>query len=790
MFKNLSLIKIRLTSNFFVCYGIIFIGGSMYNQLKNDDIVITDNKLSVLNYLSENKKILNLKIMTLKEFKDKYFGTYDEKAIYYLVDKYNYKYDVAKLFLDNFLFDDKLKKELIDNDLIIYEPLFKESIKRIVIINQSVDLYVQKEIEKYENIKLNYEDGVYKPSVYQFENIEDEINFVCISISKLLKNVDINRIKLVNVTSEYELPLIRMFDFYNIPINLNIKKKIYGTNSVQQFLLILKQTNSYEEALTNLPKDEIYNVIVDVCNKYRFKEIDNTIIYLIESELKNSFITDKKLENAIDVISFDEMDDGYYFVLGFNQGSVPIVYKDEDYLNDKEKEKLGILTSYEKNKIEKNKIKNILSRVLNITISYKLKTYKDDYYKSPLIDEFELEVKSVENDEFNYSNRFNKISLAKKLDKLIKFNEKDKDLNLLYSSYKDIKYMIYNNTYKMIDKDLFYKYIKDNLLLSYTSLDNFNRCGFRYYLANVLKVDKYEETFMTYIGNLFHYILSIAFEADFDFELEFNKFINERQFTNKERFFINKLKNDLLFTIETIKKQDSYTELDQSLNEQKIYVNKDKNIKVTFMGIIDKLKYGKFDGKTIVAIIDYKTGSPEIDLDNMYYGISMQLPIYLYLANHTTLSNVVVSGFYLQKIVHNKLNYQEGKDYDEELSKLYRLEGYSNSDISILSKLDNNYDNSYMIKGMKTSSKGFYAYSKVLSEEQLKNINIMVDEKIDNSIDDILNVKFDINPKRIDNLLKGCEYCKFKDICYMKEEDIVDLKKVSYKEFLGGDDIA
>ena len=49
-------------------------------------------------------KLVNVKIMTPKEFKDAYFGTYDERAMYYLVSKYGYKYDVAKAYLDNFLF--------------------------------------------------------------------------------------------------------------------------------------------------------------------------------------------------------------------------------------------------------------------------------------------------------------------------------------------------------------------------------------------------------------------------------------------------------------------------------------------------------------------------------------------------------------------------------------------------------------------------------------------------------------------------------------------------------------
>ena len=53
-----------------------------------------------------------------------------------------------------------------------------------------------------------------------------------------------------------------------------------------------------------------------------------------------------------------------------------------------------------------------------------------------------------------------------------------------------------------------------------------------------------------------------------------------------------------------------------------------------------------------------------------------------------------------------------------------------------------------------------------------------------NAIDVILSRDFAINPKRIDNKNIGCEFCKFREICFYKEEDLVDFPKANYKEFL------
>ena len=92
-----------------------------------------------------------------------------------------------------------------------------------------------------------------------------------------------------------------------------------------------------------------------------------------------------------------------------------------------------------------------------------------------------------------------------------------------------------------------------------------------------------------------------------------------------------------------------------------------------------------------------------------------------------------------------------------------------------------------MIKGMKLSSKGFYAYTKVLNQNQINKLEQLTKEKIKETTDNILNLQFDINPKKIGQNLIGCEFCSFKDICYQREENIVYLKEQNYHDFLGGE---
>ena len=88
--------------------------GDNMDNLKNFDLIITDNKKIILKYLNDSKKLLSIKIMSYKEFIDLFFGYVNSEALYYLVKKYNYSYEVANMYLNNFLYIDNLYKSKED----------------------------------------------------------------------------------------------------------------------------------------------------------------------------------------------------------------------------------------------------------------------------------------------------------------------------------------------------------------------------------------------------------------------------------------------------------------------------------------------------------------------------------------------------------------------------------------------------------------------------------------------------------------------------------------------------
>ena len=771
----------------------------------NSILVIPSNiKKNVLAKINELDTIYNIKIMSKEELINSLSFTYDEKAIYYLMHYRQYKYDIALMYLNNLRYIDsklnnkkvntlkEIKEELDANNLLIYNQLRKDNIKDKKIIICGYDYltnYEKKILADYNYDFIDEEYKEYKHTIYKFDYIDQEIEYVAYKIASLIKSgVDINNIKVANINNEYFIPMKRIFDLYNIPLEDINNSSIYETNIIQQFLTNLDFT-TLDIDLNDDNNLFIYNNIIKVLNKYNYisdlEDVKDLLIQEFKS-IKNKTI---KKDKEINIISINDNiidDDKYVFFMNFNQGYAPSILRDDDYFSSKEKSVIGLENHTELNNINKEILKNKLNSIKNLFITYKLKSAQENYEISYLADELDYELVEDVKIEKDCSNLANKFNLAMMLDELIKYQNSSDELNTLYSNYQDIPYLEYDNKFKGLNKNDLYNYLGNELTLSYSAIDNYYKCGFRFYLNNILKINKDEDTFITKIGNIFHDVLEKTFKYNTPFDQCYNDALAKYELDSCEKFFLKKLKEDLIFIIDTIKKQNSYSKLDNYLCEEKVFVNKDGNVKLTFKGFIDKLMYKEIDGVNYAVIVDYKTGKPDVDLNNVYYGLGMQLPIYVYLANNISkIKNIKIVGFYLQKIIHSKPKKDSKKDLNTLKEEELKLEGYTTSNLNDVELIDSNYEDSKVIKGFKTTKDGsIYSNAKVLSELELNNLVKLTERKIDEAFTNILDANFKINPKQIDNNNIGCKYCPYKDVCFKKEDDLVVLDKMDYKEFL------
>ena len=156
------------------------------------------------------------------------------------------------------------------------------------------------------------------------------------------------------------------------------------------------------------------------------------------------------------------------------------------------------------------------------------------------------------------------------------------------------------------------------------------------------------------------------------------------------------------------------------------------------------------------------------------------ISIYLYLSSKMKLKNVKIIGFYLQKLLSNNLD--NTKEYITAKENTLKLEGYSINNESLLSKFDTTYNDSKLIKSMKTTNKGFYSYSKVLTEDEINNLIEDIEKQIEKTTNSILEGDFTINPKIINGENVSCKFCEYKDICYRRENDLTYINKNTEEE--------
>ena len=719
-----------------------------------------------------------VKLMTPTEFIKKLYFTYDESAILYIMKKYNIKYDIAKMYLENIYYVEdtlydiekldflvNLKKELISNSLLIYNKLFQEYVKNVDIILYDIrpNNYLLKALSnlKYKEVKRNYNN--YPHEIIKFHKISEEVEYVAYNIASLIDSgISPSKIYLTNVDKSYYNTINRIFPLFNLKVNLNNQINLVSFPLVREFLKLISSF-TIKESLDKLnQQDPIYNELVKVINKYLIYDDINLIIH----KIKTSTIPETSYDGAINIIDYlDHISDDteYIFFLGFNDGQVPISYKDTEYITDSIKKYLNLEDTRVLNKYLRIDIIKNLSDIKNLTITYKEKDDKKTYYKSTLSDYFK-EVPANINKEISYSKKLNQIKLASCYDEYIKYGYKSKDFTYLLNNYS-INYFSYNNKYTHIKRDL------DKLKLSYSKMQNYNKCAFKYYLTDILKLDIYEENFSTVIGSMVHFVLEQCLSNnETDIDKYVTIFIGDKTFTKKENFFLEKYKECIRELLNEIKLEKEYTIFKDAMYEKKIEIDYGNNI--SFIGIIDKVLYYQDDDTTYVALIDYKTGADQITLKYLKYGLNIQLPIYLYLSSKLNLKNIVYSGFYLQKF-----NITE---------KDYRLIGYSNSDKAVLERFDREYYNSKIIKGMKTKNDGsFYKSAKVLSNDEIKEITDITESQIKNVIENIQNNNFDINPKISEGKNISCTYCKFKDICFVTKLDEVTIEPKEY----GGEEL-
>jgi hypothetical protein len=766
---------------------------NLKKYIKNNSILIvpTNMKNQVIKYLNSQNVMYNIKILNFEELKKYLIFDYDSESLYYLMNKNNINYQNSLELIKSmyFLFDEEyenpkinnlnnLKKELLNNNLLYKDLYFIKSLKNKEIFVYGYD-YINRYNEKLLDILKKYckitkipkEYNNYEHIIYNFKNLNEEIEFITNDI--LNKKLNFNHTFIYGINKDNESTVKRIFENYNININLESNTTLFETKIGTE---ILNNLENYEEYVNNIKNENIKKLIIKILNKYYWAKNKVEVKNMLIEEFKNTKVPNNKYANSINEINiFDNIisDEDYVYIINFNQEYIPKIYKDEDYINDQEKFSF-LESTFEKNLIEKEKWQKIIHNIKNLVITSSNQNLSGKLNPSPLIIDYGYQVKTLPFQSSIYSNKCNQYNLGIYLDEYQKFGTKNEEIDKLLATYPDHTYMTYNNKYNKIK-------LKDyQFNLSYSKMNAFFECPFKYYCDNILKLNKYEETFDTWLGSLCHYILSKIYEDNFNFDETKEKFINENPFnlSGENKVFLNKILIELTDAIKYIKSFSKHTKHQDIECEKNIECEIDG---VKFSGIIDKIMH--YDNN--IVLIDYKTGNPNIDIKLANYGLNLQLPTYVFLIKQIYPNSNII-GIYLQHILKPNTNKDINKSKQEAYENNLKLAGYSLGDENYLKDFDDTYQNSEYIKGLKLTSNGFSKTSKLLSHTNFVQLEILTKNKIKECIKEIKNAKFDITPKISGTNNISCQYCPYKSICFVSEKDKMYVELDKDLTFLGG----
>ena len=540
------------------------------------------------------------------------------------------------------------------------------------------------------------------------------------------------------------------------------------------------------------------------------------------------------------------------FVLGVNDGNFPKNIVDNDLISENEKESLKTLGfNFSNNNLLKTTDEQFLSyKTFSIAKEKLYITFpiSDLEGKSLLVSRFVKKIKFIfENlkvvsidylKDFSIMDIFETFSKERLYQILVsniealnsnKLSENDK-----FNFREIIDFLIEDEDYKykieILKDKLNYKKETENIKdytsflyesgnVSISKLENFMRCPFSYFINYGLRAKEREvydfspADYGTYCHKIFDDFFKGVFENNIDWNTIDREFIQMEvekltkkmseksnfilESSPKYKYFSSITQKNIVESIEIMAEQvrrgnfvptgfETTFGDENSIKPITYTLRNGKDIKL--VGKIDRIDVFKGENFDFLRIIDYKSSKRDIDLNQVYAGLQLQLFVYMNAILSSNKERYKPAGLFYSSL---DMSFVNSKTYADMLEVEYsdklkenKLSGFVIKDMEILKNLDRTLDEEnlkseilpiVLKKGMDIGS-----YTKGLTKDEFEIVNEFVINKAKDICEEIYSGNIDIKPyKQGDN--KACEYCKYKSVCKFdpkknKYNNIKDIK--------------
>ena len=510
------------------------------------------------------------------------------------------------------------------------------------------------------------------------------------------------------------------------------------------------------------------------------------------------------------------------FIIGLNDGVFPSVHKDEGFLNDLDRENL------KKDGIElaKGTIENLYEDNFNIYKTFSTAEEKLFLFYSSsdiqgkalrpsmlitkikkiypqIIEQSDIVERNSEilNKKATYEELVYNISKLKESDNIEKiwyyiYDYYNKDQKWNEKLKTSLKGLDYTNIPEKIEQENIDKLYGNTLTTSISKLERYKSCPFSYYLQYGLKIKPQEELKIQTLntGTFIHEVIDEFFNEvkENNLVLEkitedklseiINKIVDEKLKQAKNYVFVSTakyralvmrlkkiIKKALKYIIETIVQsrfQVLGTEVEFSENGRykPIRLTLENGKRIEIIGKIDRIDTAKGEDGKYLRIIDYKSSAKNIDLNEVYAGLQIQLLTYLDAACKE--EDLMPAGILYFSMLEQIIK-ADKRITEEEIEENFKMKGLILADVKVVRLHDKNLEKgssnlipAYIDKEGNLSDKKTSGVTK----EQFADLQKYMYKIIKQISKEILEGNIDLKPYYKDKKTP-CKYCDYKSIC-------------------------
>ena len=347
---------------------------------------------------------------------------------------------------------------------------------------------------------------------------------------------------------------------------------------------------------------------------------------------------------------------------------------------------------------------------------------------------------------------------------------------------------IKDRKFEITDLESLRQLVGDHMVISPTAAENYYKCAFGYLVRNLFRIYPLEKASLTQreAGDYLHTVAQKVMEQygknyyaapweeieekTKDTVKEYLDSSYPQQVRSTARFaslssdmqqnalqllrYIHTEQKASLFRPVAFEKQIGFDS-----DVKPVTVTLDDGSRVSIVGVCDRIDTMEKDGKSFIRIVDYKTGSKNFSLDDVYNGISSQLLLYM--------NSILGSTAFGENPVPAAVMYQpsDAAFRFDDRGGLYTPTGMALQSDEISEGFDRDCEGGYgIIKGRDGKLKSTTG-SEIVSAKMFETILEHTQNKVKEMAQNVYGGKFDNLPLDMGNGVTSCDWCGYRAIC-------------------------